>query len=358
MFRVRLASGEEAVYRTVDELALGIQSGVISDAAEYFEREVEAWRPLSAHPDYVAARDRAASMVATAESDELAPLPTVGELIRGGTVPVYQMFSQSARELEARRRPKWIMPTASAVAAVALLVGAGAYLLPAQDTSEEGVHTLSVTRSPRRAATETASATETPLEREVHLAPYNLANRLAQAGALLSASFTDSVQALNLGDLIALSRLRQPDSTAILRSGLQRFRTLRATYRARALELESAYQDSAATLARAGRWSQAELTEWRVRFTHLENAASAATTEAALVSLEELYQLFEAERGRVVITPNRVRFQRPDAALTYNRLRLSLENMAGLSPSAGERFPVPLALLQQGLRHSTLPPTP
>ena len=78
MFRVRLASGEEAVFRSVDELALGIQSGVISPEAMVFHSKVEQWLPITVHPEYAAARERAASLVATVDQEDLAPLPTVG----------------------------------------------------------------------------------------------------------------------------------------------------------------------------------------------------------------------------------------------------------------------------------------
>ena len=104
MVRVRLASGEEAVFRSVDELALGIQSGVVSADAQVFHGKSAQWLPITSHPEYAAARELASSMVATEDPNDLEPLPTVGELVRGGTVPVYQMVSQSARELAARRR--------------------------------------------------------------------------------------------------------------------------------------------------------------------------------------------------------------------------------------------------------------
>ncbi|MBL8976978.1 MAG: hypothetical protein JNM53_01080, partial [Gemmatimonadetes bacterium] len=44
------------------------------------------------------------------------------------------------------------------------------------------------------------------------------------------------------------------------------------------------------------------------------------------------------------------------AGASYDRLRLALQGFSALTPADGERFPVPLALLLQGLKQSPLPP--
>ena len=356
MFRVRLASGEEAVFRSVDELALGIQSGVISPEAMVFHSKVEQWLPITVHPEYAAARERAASLVATVDQEDLAPLPTVGELVHGGTVPVYQMVSQSARELAARKRPGWILPSATAVAGLILLVGVSLAVLPTADTSEEAIRLRDSSRSARNLPPLPPPGQAVEAGAALRMEPYNLANRLAQTGEVLSATFADSVRALGLGDLLALDRLRSQDSVAALLERLQEFRVLRAGFRTRALTVENAYQDSASRMLAAGRWTRAEMSEWRVRFTHLENMAGAARTESLIRGLEELYTLLNAERSRLVLEPSRAAFQRPEAAAAYERLRVSLAGYATITPAAGERFPISLALLVQGLRHSTLPP--
>lgn len=356
MFRVRLASGEEAVFRSVDELALGIQSGVISPEAMVFHSKVEQWLPITVHPEYAAARERAATLVATVDHEELAPLPTVGELLHGGTVPVYQMVSQSARELAARKRPSWILPSATALAGLVLLVGVSVALLPSVDNSEEAIR---LRDSSRIARSRQAPQTPRPVSEAaaaLRMEPYNLANRLAQAGEVLSATFSDSARALGLGDLVAFERLRSQDSVAALLQRLRDYQALRTGFRTRALSVEAAYQDSASRMLSTGRWTRAEMTEWRVRFTHLETMAGAARTEGLIRTLQELYTLLNAERSRLVLEPTRASFQKPESAASYERLRASLESYAAITPAAGERFPISLALLVQGLRHSTLPP--
>lgn len=354
MVRVRLASGEEAVFRSVDELALGIQSGVVSPAALVFHGKSAKWLPITSHPEYTAARELATSIVATVEPTDLEPLPTVGELVRGGTVPVYQMVSQSARELAARRRPRWIMPAASLFAGLILVAGIGAALIPNRETSEEAVRPRAALGRAAQGSPSVPAAVDE--FRALRHAPYNLAIRLNQAGARLSRTFTDSISGLGLGNLLDPTRLQSADSVVELQTRLRHFRALRADFRARALALETAYQDSAQQLAASGAWSRPESVEWRARFVHLESVAGSTRTEAVLQALESLYALFSTERAGLEFAPGQVRFARPEAGATYDRLRLDLQDFAALSPADGERFPVPLALLLQGLRQGSLPP--
>lgn len=354
MVRVRLASGEEAVFRSVDELALGIQSGVVSGNAQVFHGKSAQWLPITSHPEYVAALELANSMIATEDFGELEPLPTIGELVRGGTVPVYQMVSQSARELAARRRPSWIMPAASAFAGLVLVVGIGAALLSQRESPDEALRPRAALGRAGQGKPSVPAAVDE--FRAIRYAPYNLANRLNQAGGQLSRTFSDSIRSLNLGDLLAPTRLRSSDSVAALQAQLRHFRALREGFRAQARALESAYQDSAQQLSASGVWSRPESVEWRARFVHLENAAGSTRTEAALVALESLYALLNAERAGVEFPPGQIRFVRAEAGASYDRLRLTLQDFAELTPADGERFPVPLALLLQGLKQSQLPP--
>lgn len=52
MYRIRLTTGEEAVFRTVGELALAVRSGVVSPKAEVFHKAANRWLPVELHPDY------------------------------------------------------------------------------------------------------------------------------------------------------------------------------------------------------------------------------------------------------------------------------------------------------------------
>jgi hypothetical protein len=52
MYRIRLSTGEEAVYRSAEELALAVASGVVSPPCEVFHNSAHRWLPIELHPDY------------------------------------------------------------------------------------------------------------------------------------------------------------------------------------------------------------------------------------------------------------------------------------------------------------------
>ena len=88
MYRIRLPSGEQAVFRTVEELTLAVQSGVVGPAAEVYLPDANRWMQMESHPDFQAARIKPASADTPAqsppnpqavahESVSLAPIPLV-----------------------------------------------------------------------------------------------------------------------------------------------------------------------------------------------------------------------------------------------------------------------------------------
>lgn len=52
MYRLRLDTGREVVYRTADELAVGIRAGLVSGKAQVFHKAGNRWLPIEMHPDY------------------------------------------------------------------------------------------------------------------------------------------------------------------------------------------------------------------------------------------------------------------------------------------------------------------
>lgn len=55
MYLIRLPTGEEAVYRSIEELALAVHSGVVGPAAQAYHRATSEWLPIADHPEYQAA---------------------------------------------------------------------------------------------------------------------------------------------------------------------------------------------------------------------------------------------------------------------------------------------------------------
>ncbi len=90
MYRIRLASGEEAVYRTAEELAKAVSSGVVSATAEVFHKSAERWLPINVHPDYraVASGKRPAVVPEAVASTHLRPVQSPPQRPRADTPPV------------------------------------------------------------------------------------------------------------------------------------------------------------------------------------------------------------------------------------------------------------------------------
>ncbi len=62
MYRIQLASGEEAAYRSLDEFAIAIQHEVVASDALIYHGKANAWLPIENHPHYELARSMAISM--------------------------------------------------------------------------------------------------------------------------------------------------------------------------------------------------------------------------------------------------------------------------------------------------------
>jgi len=75
MYRIRLMTGEEAAFRTVQELATAVKSGVISPTAEVFHNAGNRWLPIHMHPDYRAVITGQQPAVAASTR----PVPGLGE---------------------------------------------------------------------------------------------------------------------------------------------------------------------------------------------------------------------------------------------------------------------------------------
>jgi hypothetical protein len=64
MYRIELASGEETVFRTIEELATAIRNGVVNTRARIYHNASQKWLPIEFHPHYKRALELPASPVA------------------------------------------------------------------------------------------------------------------------------------------------------------------------------------------------------------------------------------------------------------------------------------------------------
>ena len=52
MYRIRLASGQEQVYRSIQELTAGVQRGEVTAESEIYHQRTERWLSIESHPHY------------------------------------------------------------------------------------------------------------------------------------------------------------------------------------------------------------------------------------------------------------------------------------------------------------------
>ena len=57
MYRIRLVSGQEQVYRSIQELTAGVQRGEVTADAEIYHQRTERWLSIESHPHYRMAVD-------------------------------------------------------------------------------------------------------------------------------------------------------------------------------------------------------------------------------------------------------------------------------------------------------------
>ncbi len=76
MYRIEVAPGEETVFRTIEELAIGIRNGVITPRARIYHNASQKWLPIGLHPHYKKALDLPAASASPAPVTATTPMPS------------------------------------------------------------------------------------------------------------------------------------------------------------------------------------------------------------------------------------------------------------------------------------------
>jgi hypothetical protein len=360
MVRVRLALGEEAVYRTVEELALGISSGIITEAAEVYDPGRQTWVPITGHPEYQRAVSRAATLTATAELEpELTSTHVAPAAIRveagSGAFQIYQMFSRSAAELQARRRPRWLLPTATVVAGAAMVVTL-AFSMRRERAALQHAAPPPVVARPRPLADTVSVVAPTQPRPSVRLAPINLAARRTLAMNAAAIALSDSASRLGLRELLSPARLLFRDSVELTQRALSLFRNQLERYRGALRRTEQTYRDSAAGLLGTGLWSRTDDQEWRFRIAPVETQRDAVQADSLLTYLDRLFGLLRQETGQYEYTAKRATFATAAAGVEYDRVRAGLIRHSVNRSTAWAQNSTPLMLLLRGVGGASLAP--
>ncbi len=85
MYRIEVAPGEETVFRTIEELAVGIRNGVITPRSRIYHNASQKWLPIGLHPHYKKAMELpAASAAHPATPTPVPAVPRIKSLSESG----------------------------------------------------------------------------------------------------------------------------------------------------------------------------------------------------------------------------------------------------------------------------------
>jgi hypothetical protein len=331
MFRIRLASGQEVAFRSVEDLAVGIRNGAVPATAEIFHTKSQQWLPVAVHPVYEQASVRVTGTPGDGNAPEQASTP--GDDSVAG-YRIYQMVSQSAIELAQRRRSGWLGPTLSLGCAFVVIAGLTWINVPDSTAAADAGRSL-VARDMAGAVLSSPFATQGL--RTWKNAPDQLALRLARASDSASLQLAARARDLGLGNLLAEDRLASPLRVETTRAALVTFEASLTSYRFRQRARSAAYQDSALTLVQSGAWNQADLDEWAQRDAPAESPEEAARTDSLLTSLDRLYALLFDQEGGYRITTDGVRFTALAAGDEYTDVRRTIQHLVSAHPNRVSR---------------------
>ena len=80
MYRIEIAPGEETVFRSIEELAVGIRNGVVTQRSRIFHNASQKWLPIGLHPHYKKALEMPAARASHPRTPTPVPTPSRSKL--------------------------------------------------------------------------------------------------------------------------------------------------------------------------------------------------------------------------------------------------------------------------------------
>ena len=390
MYRIRLATGEEAVFRSIEELSVGIASGVIAPDAEIYHKQSRSWLPIRSHPDYQAAleqppvaldeRDATPESPTPLEESSELELVTSSEGSLSGTpeldspseetsleevplelgllpAPVLQMESRSGRELLLKRKnPTPLMIGIGGAAAAAIVVVLFVLPRPTPPIPEAtkppnigATHPDPLPLTPSPAPTTVESLAASPAESDHRAGPQiptpeDLAVRRDLARDHQINALDQGIAKLAFTRLFTPSRLATADSVRLTRRAIGPLRTMLTQYRTSVAEIDIVYQDSAERLGASGVWPVGALTSWKAAGPAGEDKEEVAQSDSLLGAIDRLFALLAEEDGKYQSNEESISFSDASAAADYDGIRNLIEHLTAFDSTATP-FHAPLARL-------------
>ncbi|HSE68745.1 MAG TPA: hypothetical protein VLB12_17260 [Gemmatimonadales bacterium] len=402
MYRIRLANGEETVFRSIEELSLGIASGVIAPDAEIYHKKSRSWLPIRTHPDYQAALEQRPIALDEPEATRDVSAPPVVEIstvpepvpatsedlpeaTEPGTTPdvrslddlpledtaltgaILQMESRSGRELLLRRRnPIPIMAAVGGIATAVIVVVLFVLPRPTPPLPEAtkppniaATHPDPLPLTPNAAPTTVESLAASPGEPvtqklgELAPTPEELATRRDLARDRQIKALDQGIAKLSFTRLFTTSRLATADSVKLTRRAIGPLRTMLTQYRSSTAQIDITYQDSAERLGASGVWPVGALTNWKAKGPASEDKVEVAQSDSLLDAIDRLFAILSDEEGEYTSNADSISFNDASAAADYADTRNLIEH---LTEAGSTDIPSHVPLARLAAAANPLPP--
>lgn len=384
MYLIRLASGQEATFTSLEELTQAIQRGEVGRDALIFHRRTGQWLPIEQHPHFFAAEDAPASPPDAPEPRPIAPTPRpiaptpfpVREAVHSQpesrvppVAPTPPVMEPLASHGGRRRR---ISPATMIVAAggvIGLVIGW--QLRPGSDGSAPSTESVSAAgayrpapapssllRSTDDSAATPARAQPTPRGRQGTdpLAPITadvLAERYDGAFSQSRLQLETELAGVGFDRVFGVQSLATPAGAQAGRRMVASAMNIVGQYHRRGVMLDQAYRDTAVFQTTRAGWSTAERQAWDRRPSQREAYAAADLAESLLADADSLLAIL-VSAGSYMLRGDTISFDNPETTTAYQMQLARLVDRAGEPVGDGARRAT-LTLVRRSIDPAVLP---
>ena len=406
MYLIRLASGREATFPTIQELARAIQRGDVDRDALIFHRRTGEWLPIERHPHFYAqvsdedapTRDEPGTLASRETLDKLEPIaPTPLELptpvpppptpsrepvkpppSRAGTLaPATRRPAKPEPEPESERAPGRIAPEPLAepprrirwrfvFAGLLLVAGAlgglaiGWRLRPAESDASEGGYQPAPPPSsllrPESTSAEPGPTPPTVRPSRDPLGPVSaqlLAERRNRAYAASRAQLTSELGQLGFDNVLGVRSFATSEGARAGRRTIASALNVIGQFHRREVMMDRAYRDTAAYQTTRAGWSLAERRSWDGLPSLREPYAAADLAESLLSDADSLLAILAAA-GSYEVRGDTVHFGNAELAAAFRAQRARIADRSGPPVSDPDLRPT-LTLVRRSIDPALLP---
>jgi len=369
MYLIRLPSGREASFETLQELVGAIQRGDVQRDAVIFHHRTNQWLPIERHPHF---QDSSLGAAADPPPEPVAPTPLAGPAAARleTRAPLPAAAAPPGREPHASplgQAPPRRSRTALAAAAIIVLGGVSGVAIGWKLRPGEVGDGKSFFYRPAPApssllrpdpaplpSAERRAATPPP-PRPDPLAPVtatDLADRRSAAFAAARTQLSEEIAAVGLPQVFGLRSLATPEGARAGRRIVAAALNVVGQFHRREIMLDQAYRDTAAFQTTRAGWSAEERRGWDERSALREPYSAADLAESLLADADSLLAILAG--NRFTVRGDSLDFGDASVAASYRAQRARIQERSGSPVGDPDRRPT-LANVQRSIDPARLP---